>query len=181
MGTETPVEDVMIDTFVQAPVTATAREVLDQMAKRTAEYAVAFASANAPVALLTRMQLRLYPPGRTLEAALSESSPPILVEPGTQLGALGLTLRQTLALDPAIAGVIVVEQDQVVGVVPRAELTAQAKGTTRGGESFRLAGDPLTALPVFECPVHKIRKVVIFFNPANPPRCPQGDQMQLVK
>jgi hypothetical protein len=86
-----------------------------------------------------------------------------------------------LELRPNLAGVVVIERDEVRGILPRQMIVSQAaRVVTRGAGTSYLEGSPIDYV-IYECPEDHERKFVDYYNPQNPPRCQRGHLMQILE
>ncbi len=112
-----------------------------------------------------------------LQELLSQAPSPIFVPPETRLESVARTVAKDLVLEPRLAGVVVRERGQEVGVVPRKVLAQMASRLVTRGTADRLEGAPVD-LPYFFCPEDGERQIVFYYDPQNPPRCARGHLMQ---
>ena len=112
-----------------------------------------------------------------LKELLSQTPPPIVVSPDVRLESVARTAAKDLVMEPRLAGVVVREGNQDVGVVPRWVLVQVASRLVIRGTADRLEGAPVD-LPYFICPEDGERQIVFYYDPQNPPRCSRGHLMQ---
>ena len=117
--------------------------------------------------------------GRLAEA-WKEAPPPIVVRPDMRVDDVTRRLAKDLVLNPRLAGVIVQEGEQVLGVLPRSFLAQRASRLVTRGTADRLEGPPVDLL-YFECPQDGERQLVAYYDPQNPPTCRQGHRMRPVE
>jgi hypothetical protein len=71
-------------------------------------------------------------------------------------------------------GLVVEEKGKVIGILTRQIAREYAQQVhTRGGDIAELAGDPQSQAKFFVCPKKDYIKLVIQYDPDNPPTCPK--------
>jgi CBS domain-containing protein len=130
--------------------------------------------------LVTAEELRKADPQAQLNSLLAAAPSPIFIELDVSIDHAVQVLAKDLVLHPQLQGVIVREQGQVRGILPREELTKKASRLVTRSIVDRMEGAPVDVL-YFECPIDGERLLVGYYNPGHPPTCSQGHQMQPVE
>ena len=130
--------------------------------------------------VVTAEELRKVDPQARLDTLLAAAPSPIFIEPDVSIEDAVEVLAKDLVLRPRLQGVIVREQGQVRGVLPRQELVERASRLVIRNIVDRMEGAPVDLL-YFECPIDGERQLVAYYDPRNPPTCSQGHQMQPVE
>lgn len=115
---------------------------------------------------------------RLADMAIDAPSP-IFAPPGISIDQVARLVAKDLVLNPRLAGVVVKEGDQVLGVLTRQFLAQSAARLTTRGTTDRMEGAPVDIL-YFECPKDGERQLVAYYDPQHPPTCSQGHRMQPV-
>ena len=133
--------------------------------------------------LVTAEELRKADPQTQLDSPLVATPSPIFVVPDVRDVRIDHAVRvlaKDLVLQPRLQGVIVREQGQVRGVLPRQELVERASRLVTRSIVDRMEGAPVDIL-YFECPMDGERQLVAYYDPGNPPTCSQGHRMRPVE
>jgi CBS domain-containing protein len=149
-----------------------ARELLEQGED---EYAVLITEGGEPLSLVTEWQLRMVTDeNKLLKDILSALPEVIAIEHSCTMDQLLDDLSSALMGGPDIAGVAVLEDGNVTGVVPRRVIKDYARmrirGATRSGGG--LEGDHTSNARVYACPNGDFEQPVPFYNRFDPPKCP---------
>ena len=130
--------------------------------------------------LVTAEELRKADPQAQLNSLLAAAPSPIFIEPNVRIDHAVRLLAKDLVFHPRLQGVIVREQGQVRGVLPRRELVERASRLVTRSIVDRMEG-ALVDILYFECPMDGERQLVAYYDPGNPPTCSQGHRMRPVE
>ena len=169
------VRDALVTSFVLLEATQTVAKARETLTQAGATYCIVTSAAGTPLALAIAGALAAIPDPNTLLQAVS-SVPAFIVDAETLLDQAVSFSAQTLVEHPEMAGLVVEGNDKVIGVLPRQAIRQHAQRIkTRGGDITELAGIPLTRAKYFICPEGDYKKLVIRYDPDDPPRCPIHD------
>jgi hypothetical protein len=116
---------------------------------------------------------------KTIRSAIPENQGLIIIESPETLVEVVHTQAKNLELRPNLPGIVVTEQDKVIGVLLRNIIITEAsRVVTRGTGISRMEGPPLGAL-FFKCSQDNERKMVTYYDPSKPPKCSQNHVMEL--
>jgi CBS domain-containing protein len=164
--------DALVTDFVFLDAKQTVTQAHEKLTQAGATYGIVANANGVPVAVTTVGALAtISNPNITLQAA------PLL--PAFVVGAEALLDQtvsfsaQTLVEHPEMAGLVVEDQGKVVGVLTRQTIRKHAQRIkTRGGDITELAGVPQTRVKYFVCPEGDYKKLVVLYDPDDPPVCP---------
>ena len=131
-------------------------------------------TGSAIVGIVTKEELAAAPPD-TLVADLVANRSPLLIDNRTPLDQIVEAVRERLSIEPDLLGIVVVADNSPVGAIRTATVLDLTGPNVRGG--FSLEGRPVSSL-VFRCAAHGEEVAVDYYDPANPPRCSNGDLMR---
>lgn len=153
-----------------------AEETIAQAAERLAQAGVSFGIVTnpqgVPICPVSAGELAALP---SQEARLQEisRSPTFTVDADARLDQTVSFSAQTLVENPDMAGLVVEDQGVVVGVLPRRTIRKYAQRIkTRGGDITELPGVPQIRAKYFVCPQQDFKKLVVRYDPDDPPTCP---------
>jgi len=158
----------------------TVAEALRRMEQAGVTFGVIQDEQGRPTGLVTAEELHKANPQAPLSSLLTVTLSPIFIEPDVSIDHAVQVLAKDLVLRPRLQGVIVREQGQVRGVLPRQELVERASPLVTRSLVDRMEGAPVDIL-YFECPIDGERQLVAYYDPRNPPTCNQGHRMQPVE
>lgn len=153
-----------------------AEETIAQAGERLAQAGVSFGIVTnpqgVPICPVSAGELAALP---SQEARLQEISklPTFTVDADARLDQTVSFSAQTLVENPELAGLVVEDQGVVVGVLPRGTIRKYAQRIkTRGGDITELPGVPQIRAKYFVCPQQDFRKLIVRYDPDDPPTCP---------
>ncbi len=173
------VEEALSSAFVQVNAGMAIDEALMNLQAAQAQYGVVIGSQDRVLGLVTIERLREGDANAYVET-LIDSGPPIFLEPNVTLDTAVRALAKDFVLRPQLAGVVVQAQGKVEGILPRNIIVERAARLGTRGVADRLTGSPLDIL-FFECPVDHERRIVVYYDPSNPPKCSQGHLMMPIE
>ncbi len=160
--------------------TRTMAEALRQLEQAGVTFCVIQDEQGRLAGLVTAEELRKADPQARLDSLLTAVPSPISIDPDVRIEHAMRVLAKDLVLQPRLQGVIVREQGQVRGVLPRQELVERASRLVTRSIVDRMEGAPVDIL-YFECPMDGERQLVAYYDPGNPPTCSQGHRMRPVE
>lgn len=160
--------------------TRTMAEALRQLEQAGVTFCVIQDEQGRLAGLVTAEELRKADPQARLDSLLTAVPSPISIDPDVRVEHAVRVLAKDLVLQPRLQGVIVREQGQVRGVLPRQELVERASRLVTRSIVDRMEGAPVDIL-YFECPIDGERQLVAYYDPGNPPTCSQGHRMRPVE
>jgi predicted transcriptional regulator len=158
----------------------TVAEALRQLEQAGVTFCVIQDEQGRLAGLVTAEELRKADPQARLDSLLTAVPSPISIDPDVRIEHAVRVLAKDLVLQPRLQGVIVREQGQVRGVLPRQELVERASRLVTRSIVDRMEGAPVDIL-YFECPIDGERQLVAYYDPDNPPTCSQGHRMRPVE
>lgn len=175
------IQESDLEKAVRLDKNQTIAEALKRLEQEHLEFAVVQEVGNAPIALISKEQLHLANSDEPINSLLPYPSGLIVVELGEMLDRVAQKYGKDLELRPNLAGVVVIERNEVRGILPRQMIVSQAaRVVTRGAGTSYLEGSPIDYV-IYECPEDHERKFVDYYNPQNPPRCQRGHLMQIIE
>jgi hypothetical protein len=170
--TELPEAEGLIDDALVVDSQESADQVRRQLADSGAAFVI-IVSNDDVTGLVTAQELDALAD----EAGMSElaTAPPLCFDVAAPLDDIVHALRDRLAVEPDTAGSVIIADGRPVGVVQTATALNLAGIPVRSAD--QLAGSPLTTL-IFECEDHSEQVSISYYDPANPPRCSNGDLMR---
>jgi CBS domain-containing protein len=176
--TEPTIRELLKPT-ISLDASTTVVEALRQLEQAGMTFGIIQDEQGRLAGLVTAEELRKADPQAQLNSLLAAALSPIFIEPDVSIDHAVQVLAKDLVLHPQLQGVIVREQGQVRGVLPREELTKKASRLVTRSIVDRMEGAPVDML-YFECPIDGERQLVGYYDPGHPPTCSQGHQMQPV-
>jgi len=177
--TEPTIRELLKPT-ISLDASTTVVEALRQLEQAGMTFGIIQDEQGRLAGLVTAEELRKADPQAQLNSLLAAALSPIFIEPDVSIDHAVQVLAKDLVLHPQLQGVIVREQGQVRGVLPREELTKKASRLVTRSIVDRMEGAPVDVL-YFECPIDGERLLVGYYNPGHPPTCSRGHQMQPVE
>lgn len=170
----------MLSPVMLLDVRATVADALQRLEQANAAFGIVGDEKGQPLGLVTAEQLRAADSDACLQSLISDAPGPIFIEPHVTIDNAVKMLAKDLVLKPNLAGIIVQEQGQVRGVLPRQVVVEHASQVVTRETADRLEGAPIDVL-FFECPEDHERKLVAYYDPQNPPKCSKGHLMKPVE
>ena len=169
-----------LQALVAIPATATVAEAREAMSRLGVDIGVLLDKQGSPLRFIAAEQLA----GAAAHGAsgdVSRDSPEaVVVQIDERLADVVDDLTRQVARSDA-PGVIVMDGDEVAGLLSRSTLTSFALTTARRrGGADRLPGNPVSEL-IFVCAEDGERQTVAFYDPDAPPRCKNGHLMHRVR
>jgi len=158
----------------------TVAEALKKLEHAQATLGVVSDARAQPLGIVTTEQLHAAQKSASVNSLIGTTPRPIMVEPSATIDDVVKMLAKDLVLNPDLAGVIVQEQGEVQGVLPRKTIVEYASRVVTRGTVDRLEGAPVDTL-FFECSEDHERKLVAYYDPQNPPKCSKGHLMKPVE
>jgi CBS domain-containing protein len=176
---ESTVRELLAPAIILDP-TRTVAEALRQLEQAGVTFCVIQGEQGRLAGLVTAEELRKADPQAQLNSLLAAAPSPISIDPDVRIEHAVRVLAKDLVFHPRLQGVIVREQSQVRGVLPRRELVERASRLVTRSIVDRMEGAPVDIL-YFECPMDGERQLVAYYDPGNPPTCSQGHRMRPVE
>lgn len=167
------VRDLADAAFVPLEASKTVAQVKDLLSQVGSNYGVIVTPEGLPVGLVTVGELSSASnSGITVGEFVNQ--PAFVVDADALLDQAVSFSAQTLVENPQMSGLVVEEKGKVIGILTRQTARKYAQRIrTRGGDITELAGDPQSRAKYFVCPKKDYRKLVIQYDPDNPPTCPK--------
>jgi hypothetical protein len=157
------------------------QSALEELDASNSEYGIIKNDQGEFLALIQAERLRSEKnPQNTLSSVVVNKPVPLISGADVDLDKVVKDFASAVAADPELEGVVIKENEDLKGVLPRRVIVKRALEivATRGLD--RLEGGPLDTV-YFECAIDKERKSVDYYDPANPPKCRNGHPMKLVE
>jgi predicted transcriptional regulator len=172
------VQDVLSRDFVEFSPSDSIADVVEKL--RSVKYGVVVCP-ELPFPSLVTTDIINRIQGKNTVGELASQLPsltPVLSEDNLQ--AVVLSIASDIISNPWVVGLTVSDGDgKVIGVVPRRDLArTAAQILERGGDTSRLEGSSVTAGARFYCPIDNEERIIVYYNPASPPRCSNGHVMK---
>lgn len=174
------VRDVLDASFFLIDAAKTVAEASEKLSQARETYGVVLSPSRVPLGLVTAEAL-LSAPDSDLSLGEFLSLPAFIVNASASLDQAVSFSAQSLVENPEMSGLVVEEKGKVIGILTRQTARKHAQRIkTRGGDITELAGDPQSRAKYFVCPKNDFMKLVIQYDPDNPPSCPNHN-LVLVK
>jgi CBS domain-containing protein len=178
----TLVKDALSQSFIVLDPAITAKEALHQMRGQNAIYGVVPDTQIAMPALVTIGFFDQTQDQQATVGGLTAKLAHLTPVPSTvSLEQAASLLATFFRANRNLAGLVIVDdQQQVIGIVPRQNLARAAdRLVERGGDISRLEGEPiLTVGTYYYCSKHNEKELITYWEYDNPPRCSKGDLME---
>ena len=177
----TPEISKLVKTLKELSAGMSVQSALQELDASNCEYGIIKNAQGEFLALILAERLRSDKnPQDTLSSVVANRPVPLVSGADLNLDKVVKDFASNFAADPELEGVVVKENEDLKGVLPRRVIVKRALEivATRGLD--RLEGAPLDTV-YFECAIDKERKSVDFYDPAHPPKCRNGHEMKLVE
>jgi hypothetical protein len=152
-------------------------EAISDLRANSLDFAVVVSLRNEILGILSIAQLEKATPDKQVKTLVASAQTPIIVDSQESLEDVVKKHSKDLELRPNLGGVIVTSEQQISGVLPRSLIINQARRVvTRGSGIARIEGSPLDTL-FFRCEIDNERKMISYYDPADPPRCSNNHKM----
>jgi hypothetical protein len=147
-------------------------EAINQLVQNKAAFGIITSPRNELLGLISVEELSSVENKKMLVKTLTpRAAELIVVESPETLEEVVQNHTKELEVRPNLAWIVIKEQGQIRGILPRHLIITQAKRVvTRGFGIDRLEGSPLDTL-FFKCKIDNERKIVNYYDPTDPPRC----------
>ncbi|MFN8490282.1 MAG: hypothetical protein U0350_22030 [Caldilineaceae bacterium] len=174
------VKEYLSQDFTQLDPVLTVAQAIEQLGREQKTYGVVRVAGEELAVLVTAGMLRRAPDLQASVGNFAKTLPSLApVKRNDVIEQVVRRLANALVSDPKLAGLIVQDDQEVIGIVSRPKLVEIAgRVITRGGDASRLEGASSLLGVYYYCPVDGEEKLVSYYNPANPPRCRQGHLMK---
>lgn len=157
------------------------QSALEELDASNSEYAIIKNDQGQFVALIEVERLRSEKdPQNILSSVVATKPVPLVTGTDVNLDKVVKDFASNFAADPELEGVVVKEDENLKGVLPRQVIVKRALEIVANRGLDRLEGGPLVTV-YYECPIDKERKSVDYYDPGNPPKCRNGHAMKLVE
>lgn len=166
------VRDLTDAAFAPLEATATVAQAKELLLQAEKNYGVIVTPNGMPIGLVTIGELSS---ASNAGIAMGEflSLPAFVVDADALIDQAVSFSAQTLVENPEMSGLVVEEKGKVIGILTRQTARKYAQRIrTRGGDITELAGDPQSRAKYFVCPKKDFIRLVIQYDPDNPPTCP---------
>ena len=164
--------DALTTEFVLLDAQKTVAQGREELARAGATFGIVTSSDALPITLIDSGTLPADRDSDLLIESISKTSV-FIVDSETLLEQVVSFAAQTLIENPEMTGLIVEDQGKVIGVLPRKVIRQYAQQIkTRGGDITELAGVPHVPAKYFVCPKQDYRKLIVRYDPDDPPTCP---------
>ena len=164
--------DALTTEFVLLDARKTVAQGREELARVGAPFGIVTSPEAVPITLIASDALAAdQDPDLRIESI--SKTPAFVVDSETLLEQAVSFAAQTLIENPEMTGLIVEDQGKVIGVLPRKVIRQYAQQIkTRGGDITELAGVPHVPAKYFVCPKQDYRKLIVRYDPDDPPICP---------
>lgn len=170
------VEELMSKVLTPLDIYMPVSLALSEMDKANTEYGIVFDAEENIVGLISKNTLT-NSPNHDLELLNVPLSHPILIEPNMVIDDAVRMLAKDFVIDPEIEGVIVHKDDIPVGFLTRDLIKEHAKHLKTKSIVDQLGGPPINML-FYKCKSCLTRKLIMYYDPENPPTCRCGKRME---
>jgi hypothetical protein len=156
----------------------TVAEVLSELGD--VPYGVLKGESGELLALLSVDELRSINSNEPIQTFIANQSRPLTVDLQLELDKVVQGFAQDFVAHPDRGGLIVQDKGEVKGILPRKTIVEQALRIVSRRSIDRLEGAPLDVM-IFECTEDPERKILDYYDSANPPKCSKGHEMKLLE
>lgn len=166
------VRDLLDASFVPIEASRTVAEAKDLLVQAGRTYGVVTSPGGTSIGLITIGALSSAPDFSGTVAEFLRL-PAFVVGADVPLDLAISFSAQTFFENAEMSGLMIEEKGKIIGILTRQTARKYARRVrTRGGDIAGLAGDPQSQAKYFVCPKKDFIRLVIQYDPDNPPTCP---------
>jgi CBS domain-containing protein len=183
MPDDATIKQKMVEDYIVVTPDVSVTEAQQVLASTNKTYCVVMSPEDEIVTVATAKQLKQLPDQTASLVTLLEKLPPaVIIEPNRTLEQIVEDFSPLLISERSIKGMLVMEDGQIEGILPRRAVSQYANFRMRvrvlaGAE---IEGDPPTPANIYVCPKGDYQTTVVSYDRHNPPRCP-NDKYTLIR